>query len=105
MELLARKKLIALELLATHGVMYALEMCERSTKRLKRGTIYPTLYALELDGYVTSREEEQPQHRGLPRRYYEITAEGRRVVRAAHAAATILADPLPPTPAPTGAKI
>lgn len=39
------------------------------------GTLYPLLTRLKNDGYLTYKWEESTQ--GPPRKYYELTAEGR----------------------------
>lgn len=44
------------------------------------GTVYPLLSRLRRDGLVDSRWQESPS--GPPRRYYELTPEGERVVVA-----------------------
>lgn len=41
---------------------------------LKEGTLYPVLYRLEDDGFIEP-EWDQPQ-RGVPRKYYQLTATG-----------------------------
>ncbi len=43
---------------------------------VKEGTLYPVLYRLEDAGYI--RAEWDPPERGAPRKYYKITAAGRR---------------------------
>lgn len=50
---------------------------ERSGGRfeLKDGTLYPVLYRLEGAGHV--EPYWQTQERGVPRKYYRITAQGR----------------------------
>jgi PadR family transcriptional regulator PadR len=42
------------------------------------GTIYPLLSRLRRDGLVTTTWHESPS--GPPRRYYELTGEGRRAL-------------------------
>jgi PadR family transcriptional regulator PadR len=42
------------------------------------GTIYPLLSRLRKDGLVASKWEESPS--GPPRRYYRLSAEGRRAL-------------------------
>ena len=42
------------------------------------GTIYPLLSRLRRDGLVTSTWEESPS--GPPRRYYRVTAKGRKAL-------------------------
>lgn len=43
---------------------------------LKEGTLYPVLYRLEDAGLIAA-EWDQPA-RGVPRKYYKITAKGRK---------------------------
>ncbi len=63
--------------------MYGLELVAASGRRLKRGTVYVTLARMEAKGYVVSRAERHPPPGGgLPRRIYEATAFGRRLLRA-----------------------
>ena len=63
--------------------MYGLQLVAASRRRLKRGTVYVTLGRMEEKGYVVSRlEAGQPDTGGLPRRVYEATAFGRRVLTA-----------------------
>ncbi len=63
--------------------MYGLQLVAGSRRRLKRGTVYVTLGRMEEKGYVVSRLEPAPSGTGgLPRRVYEATAFGRRVLSA-----------------------
>jgi len=89
---LSPKERLILELLAQQGrALYGLELVARSKRRLKRGTIYVTLGRMEDKGYVTSRlEDPPPATGGLPRRLYEPTAFGKRVLAAWTAAAQLL---------------
>jgi DNA-binding PadR family transcriptional regulator len=51
--------------------------------RLPSGTVYPILGRLERDGYVRSRWEAATtavREKRPPRRYYEVTAVGARVL-------------------------
>lgn len=58
--------------------MYALQMVEESGNRLKRGTIYVTLGRMEDKGYIKSRRESDSEIKGPKKRFYKITAEGRK---------------------------
>jgi PadR family transcriptional regulator PadR len=42
---------------------------------IKEGTVYPVLYRLEDQSLVEA--EWQPRERGVPRKYYKLTDEGR----------------------------
>ena len=46
---------------------------------LKEGTLYPILYRLEEDGLVKATWSE-PEERQVPRKYYLITDEGRKML-------------------------
>jgi PadR family transcriptional regulator, regulatory protein PadR len=73
-------EMVLLRLLAErdrYGYELTAEMAERSegTFELKEGTLYPVLYRLENAGLVEPYWETQS--RGVPRKYYRITKEGR----------------------------
>jgi DNA-binding PadR family transcriptional regulator len=77
------KEALILELLIEQSEMYGLQLVAASKGRLKRGTVYVTLGRMEEKGFITSRVESTPSAEGgLPRRIYEPTAFGRRVLRA-----------------------
>ena len=65
--------------------MYGYEMIETLQKRsqnvfeLKAGTLYPLLHSLEEKGCLDSYEREAG---GKIRKYYKITAEGKKVLKA-----------------------
>jgi len=80
---LPRKERLILELLASEGPMYGLQLVERSDGALKRGTVYVTLGRMEAKGLVESQQEAVPHGGiGLPRRIYRPTALGERMLRA-----------------------
>lgn len=69
----------------TEGEGYGLELIERVRERtngeieLLQGRVYPALRELEDAGLVKSYESEPiPERGGRPRRYYKLTAEGKR---------------------------
>jgi PadR family transcriptional regulator PadR len=77
------KETLILRLLMQDRAMYGLELVKASKRRLKRGTVYVTLGRMEKKGYITSRlEEAPPSVGGLPRRLYEATPFGQRVLAA-----------------------
>ena len=72
-----------LDLLSQRGELYGLQLVAASKGRLKRGTVYVTLGRMETKGYVTSHVEDAPEGAGgLPRRLYEATPFGLRVLKA-----------------------
>ena len=80
---LSGKERIILELLIAARGMYGLELVAASKRRLKRGTVYVTLGRMEDKGYIRSQLESAPADAGgLPRRIYEVTPLGRRVLDA-----------------------
>jgi PadR family transcriptional regulator, regulatory protein PadR len=67
------------------GPSYGLELIarvqERTKGKIKLGdtSTYPALRSMEREGLLKSWEGEPlPERGGRPRRYYELTAEGRR---------------------------
>lgn len=82
------KEGLILDLLISDGGMYGLQLVAASKRKLKRGTVYVTLGRMEDKGFISSRLESGPADEGgLPRRIYEPTAFGRRVLSAyAHVA-------------------
>jgi DNA-binding PadR family transcriptional regulator len=88
---LSAKESLILELLVDGGELYGLQMVNASKRRLKRGTVYVTLGRMEEKGYISSRLEDAPADvGGLPRRLYQQTAIGRRVLAAFSNASTHL---------------
>jgi len=80
---LSGKEVLILDLLAHGSEFYGLQMVEESRGRLKRGTVYVTLGRMETKGLVRSRAEDAPDGAGgLPRRLYEATPYGLRVLKA-----------------------
>jgi DNA-binding PadR family transcriptional regulator len=80
---LSAKESLILELLVSEDERYGLQLVAASKRRLKRGTVYVTLGRMEDKGYITSRlEPPPPDAGGLPRRLYQATALGRRVLAA-----------------------
>ena len=70
------------------GPGYGLELAGRVEDRSRgavspgQGALYPALRTLERAGLVRSWESDPlPERGGRPRRYYELTAEGRRAAR------------------------
>ncbi|HEY2431847.1 MAG TPA: helix-turn-helix transcriptional regulator [Vicinamibacterales bacterium] len=62
---------------------FGLRLVQRSTGRLKRGTVYVTLARMQRKGFVRSETETpMPGAIGLPRRIYFATPLGERARRA-----------------------
>jgi len=92
---LSIKESLILELLVRENEMYGLQLVAASRRRLKRGTVYVTLGRMEDKGYITSRLEDPPAEAGgLPRRIYQPTSLGRRVLSTwTYAAARFMPEP------------
>jgi len=83
--LLSKTEALILQIMSENGFKerYGLELLKLSNGGIKRGTIYTTLQRMEDKGFVTSRQEEKPDDvSGIPRRLYEITGTGQRVLEA-----------------------
>jgi PadR family transcriptional regulator, regulatory protein PadR len=72
----------ALELGDMHGwgITERIELGSKHTFQLNQGSLYPALYRLERQGYVTSRWGTTENNRRA--RYYSLTAAGRRQLAA-----------------------
>ena len=68
LQMLSERQMYGYELATT------LEEQGGSLFRIKEGTLYPILYRLENAGYIESRWETL--ERGVPRKYYRLTAAG-----------------------------
>ena len=80
---LSPKESLILDLLVREEELYGLQLVAQSKRRLKRGTVYVTLGRMEEKGYISSRlEAPPPDAGGMPRRLYQPTALGRRVLKA-----------------------
>lgn len=63
-----------------YGIIGAVEELSGGRIRLSTGTLYGALDRLERDGHVAFAGEETEG--GPPRRYYELTADGRALLQA-----------------------
>ena len=93
---LSRAERLILDLLVEHGELFGLQLVERSTGGLKRGTVYVTLGRMQEKGYLESRQEPLPPGAiGLPRRLYRPTGYAMRVLEAWRLAERVLMNPDP----------
>ncbi|MCC7124199.1 MAG: PadR family transcriptional regulator [Acidobacteria bacterium] len=75
------KELLVLQLLARQQPAYGLQLVDASRGRLKRGTVYVTLGRMEEKGFITSHLDDPPPGAGgMPRRMYQATALGTRML-------------------------
>lgn len=70
--------LLAGEPMYGYQIVKELERRSGGYFRFKEGTLYPALHRLEREGLLEGRWQESP--RGLPRRYYSLTTQGRQVL-------------------------
>jgi PadR family transcriptional regulator, regulatory protein PadR len=67
-----------------YGVPIAAEIAAKTGREMLQGSVYAVLERLESKGLITSRlGEATPQRGGRAKRYFALTAEGNRQVRAA----------------------
>jgi hypothetical protein len=90
---LSRKERVILDLLVSHSEMYGLEMVKTS-KELKRGTVYVTLARMAEKGFVESRLDESQQGSGPPRRVYSATGLGSRALWASDLVQVVMRESL-----------
>src|SRR5947208_14541432 len=88
---LSPKEAIILHLLIASGEMYGLELVSKSSNELKRGTVYVTLGRMADKGYVESRTVPQDDGSGMPKRLFQATGYGARVLNAWELASASLA--------------
>jgi DNA-binding PadR family transcriptional regulator len=79
---LSSKEALILRLLVAKGEMYGLELVNESGDELKRGTVYVTLGRMADKGYVESRTVPQDDGSGMPKRLFQATGYGARVLHA-----------------------
>lgn len=64
-----------------YGVSIKKEIEERTARSVSVGALQTALQRLELKGYLKSREGESTQERaGRPRRYFTVTALGKKAL-------------------------
>ncbi len=80
--------LLSLENRELYGlqITQAIEEASNGTKKIRIGSLYPTLHNLEKKGLVQSRwGDDKPEERaGARRRYYTLTSLGKATVTAIH---------------------
>jgi DNA-binding PadR family transcriptional regulator len=81
-----------------YGVPIAAEIAQRTGREMLQGSVYAILERLESKGFVTSRLGAATLQRGgRAKRYFALTAEGSRQVRATQRALESLWQGLPKT--------
>ena len=67
-----------------YGVAIKNEIESRTSRKVSMGAMHTALVRLEKKGYVTSLDGEATEERmGRPRKYYQITALGKRAMEYA----------------------
>lgn len=88
---LSPKEAIILQFLIANGEMYGLELVNAAPDKIKRGTVYVTLGRMADKGYVDSRQVPGDEGTGgLPRRLFQATGYGARVLHAWELASSTL---------------
>jgi PadR family transcriptional regulator, regulatory protein PadR len=75
-------KLLSQEKMYGYQLLQELDKKSEGVFKMKEGTLYPVLYRLEDNGFISSIWEEpdrsSPDKRPMPRKYYQITTDGRK---------------------------
>lgn len=65
-----------------YGTTIRQELAEHTDRDVSRGSLYITLDRLEAKGYLASRlADPTPQRGGRAKRYYKVSAAGKRALR------------------------
>ncbi len=73
-------KALQLEPMHGWGITERIEQWSRQVLQVNQGSLYPALYRLQRQGFITSSWNTTENNRRA--RYYAITAEGRRQLAA-----------------------
>ena len=78
-------KLLSREKMYGYRLLQELDNKSNGVFKMKEGTLYPVLYRLEDEGFITSLWEEPDRDisgkRSVPRKYYKITKNGKDELR------------------------
>ena len=69
-------KAVSLSPLHGYGILLRIQQISRERLEIQQGSLYPALYRLEHQGWITSEWGESENNRRA--RYYRLTASGRR---------------------------
>ena len=87
---LTEQSALFLEIVATStkaNPICGVDIVNRSDDTIPMGTVYATATTLEQDGYITSEREVVTVRGAIPKRFYEITGDGRRGASTRHRSA------------------
>ena len=73
-------KAVSLGPLHGYGVLLRIQQISGQRLQIQQGSLYPALYKLEHNGWITSEWGESENKRKA--KYYRLTAAGRRALRA-----------------------
>ena len=72
-------KALSLGGLHGYGILRRIEQISRDKLQIQQGSLYPALYRLEHQGFITSEWGESENRRKA--KYYRLTTSGRRQLR------------------------
>ena len=72
-------KALSLGGLHGYGILLRIEQISRDKLQIQQGSLYPALYRLEHQGFITSEWGESENRRKA--KYYRLTTSGRRQLR------------------------
>lgn len=73
-------KAVSLGPLHGYGVLLRIKQISADRLEIQQGSLYPALYRLESQGWITSQWGESENNRRA--KYYRLTASGRKALRA-----------------------
>jgi len=79
-----------------YGVSIKMEIANRLNRKVSVGALQSALRRMEKKGYLTSREGPSTEQRGgRPKRYFNITALGKKVLEYSHETRSVLWNAIP----------
>jgi PadR family transcriptional regulator PadR len=73
-------KAVSLGPLHGYGILLRIQQISQNQLEIQQGSLYPALYRVEQQGWVSSEWGESENNRKA--KYYQLTAAGRRQLRA-----------------------
>src|SRR5215467_14519193 len=73
-------KAISLQPIHGYGILLRIQQLSKDRLQIQQGSLYPALYKLQHRGWITAEWGESESNRKA--KYYRLTAEGRRQLRA-----------------------
>jgi PadR family transcriptional regulator PadR len=72
-------KAVSLGPLHGYGILLRIQQISKDRLEIQQGSLYPALYRLEHQGWITSKWGESENKRKA--KYYQLTAAGKRTLR------------------------